>query len=386
MENNCTVLLYTMNYHQYRDNQTRCLATMTAKGEKRYNRANFTIDEMSKDDNTSYFDIIREKIELSLVRSINLLMPKQNDVTLEQVIHFLEHPSVIVPGSVIRVNLDPNLLNEHHCTEKHNNVIQSIKTLFNGSATQKDIVKKTIEAALTSKISTEIVYELTSAYFKKIVQKLGENEVIRPYIINRDIIFELKGGMAAKKLFSIYSMNRAEVDRIFSNSDNDCSILINPELPDDVFNGLHYLISTIIHEQMKELTNELAFSLQDVINSVEQDGVTVMDHNMTLLHSPVCGFTGRIQGNQNVLTYDEERFIKIQNNEIKFLDAVCCLHHFLLLRWKLPFVCIFREYFTTICGELLDISIPYKDECTLKASFKERNAMIPVDWVNVIYN
>jgi len=215
MENNCTVLIYTMNYQQYREDQTRCLATVAAKGEKRYNRANFTIEEMSKDNNITYLDIIRNKIELSLVRSINLMMPKQNDVTLDHVIDFLKHPTVIVPGSIIRVNLDPDLLNEHRCTKKHNNVMQSLKFLFNGSITPKDIVKKTIEAAVTSKISTDFVYELTSVYFKRIVQKLGENEVIRHYINNRDIIFELKGGMAAKKLFSMYSMNREKVDRIF---------------------------------------------------------------------------------------------------------------------------------------------------------------------------
>ena len=379
-----------MNSDQYVYDQIKCICMSSNKLDKRQRRVLYVADNAMK---------IIHNVPNNVLNILNVVIAIRqhaNDVfpplviSQQEIQNFLEaeeiHP---IPGDIIQIPLNPtpNVFNE--IVETQFDWIQACIALsMVAPLAQQDAVKKAAEAFITTILcDMDGLYDLSCDFFKRIIARLiVVDEVvvhdrilahrIRYLIKNTDIIFELKGGMAWKRFMEFFSDKR-EIDQIFSNGDNDTSILINPDLGD--YDIVHEFLCTKIRRIMIELIPELMLRLRQFIDYAQERGLVINGHKFPLAHVNVCGFNGEIVDGNSVIVFDQERPIKVQKNELKFVLVDNYQSHFTLLRYKLPFKCLDR----ILCAEILDISVPHKKDCAIRSSFTDKGTMIMIDHVTV---
>ena len=397
-----SIVISVMCAKQFFHDQTRCACTSHSKFNKRIVRANYVAKNSPAE--FGYISIF-DRLILQFVSVLRKLIKIDVDSTDSwSMIKYLEKSKCKTPqkNDVIVFDLPSNIIGVSGCNQpSHNYLYLGFKLTTTKPIILSDHIKKSVESILTSNLANlDGIYSLTCNFFKKIIKTIFSNNdkidkidkidkfhnlsystdtnLIINHIRNNDIIFELKGGMASKMLMKIITIDpHKNIDKVFSNGDNDTTILINPALPN--FDQIHNIICTRMHTAMKMLSDKFFAKLGRYVKQIEMFGLKIADRKFNLCHTKVCGFRGTNCVDKHVLVYDEARNIKVQRNELRIFDQVGCYHHFELLRLKLPFKCLER----TICGELLDISVPYKDECVLKHAFDSRMQMIPVDWVKI---
>lgn len=381
------LFIHVLSPEMFFEDLFRCIGTTAdPKINKRIKRADFILG--IENINVSLLDIIKYKI----VAGIKLFTCKGHGIQSCQMIHFLEKNIVEVqPNDMIFFDLPKKIISSPLCCKHENHEWMSIcfKTIGNTPVPPPDVIKKSVESMLTSKLSSmPQMYNITCKFFKRIISKIFEVkndnhlDVMKliSLVQNNQIVFELKGGMALRSLMGMLEVSterREEIKEIFSFSDNDTSILIDPDLEN--FDEIHNKLCILIHDAMKELVNEFMEDLYEAINKIEHSTLDIGKRSYKLKHTLISGFRGFVNEDKHILIFDEKRPIKVQRNELLFYDHVECLHHFDLLRLKLPFNCANR----TICGELLDITIPRKNECVLRPTFKHKRQMVPVDWISL---
>lgn len=379
-----TIVISVMCTKQFFHDQTRCACTSHSKINKRINRAKYVATNTPAIfEQVSFFD----KLKLHVVSAMKTLVMGINDTVDEKtMIYYLKNNNlkILNNGDMIVFDLPADIVDASKCKNiSHNWIFFCFKSILTKPLILNDYIKKAVESILTANLSNfNDMYYITCNFFKRIIAHMFgslDEDLLKLiyYINNNDIIFELKGGMSSKMLMKITTNNTEEIEKVFSNGDNDTSILINPQLSN--FKEIHKLICTRLHDSMKSLTNDFFSELVNHVKQIEDNGLVIGKDKFPLKHTPVSGFYGFDNDDKHILIYDEARPLKVQRNELRIFDQVSCLHHFELLRLKMPFRCLNR----IICGELLDISIPYQDECVLADVFDGRNQMIPVDWINL---
>ncbi len=381
-----TIVISVMCANQFFHDQTRCACTSHSKVSKRIIRAEYVAKNTPPEFGKIKF---LEKLKLNIISGIKKLFSFDETVSPKKMISYLESPysEPAADGDVVLFDLPADIVHVSKCKNIiHHWMFFSVKSIFSKPNIPCDYIKKSVESFLTTDISNlSNIYMVTCNFFKKIIHHIltpksesdMDLEKIMQLVYNNDIILELKGGMSSKMLMKLITGKTDEVDKIFSNGDNDTAIIINPKLTN--FAEMHRIICTRLHDAMKILADGFFEELDIYIKEIEKKGLTINGENISLKHCPTTGFYGFDKGSKHILIYDKCRNLKIQRNELNIFDQVGCLHHFELLRIKLPFKCMNR----IICGELLDISVPYDNECIIQETFDGRNQMIPVDWINM---
>lgn len=371
------VPIYTKSIIQCIQNLSKCIINSKNKIKKRISRIFFCIDNLSNcGEKLNFFETLLLKSQIFLIKVVKQLTTKKTKINEYEIRNYLWCPEKSIDnGTRVFFNIDYDSYSANDCKNGHHNFFSNLcKLFFVKNINPSDTIKKYINSKITSAISSNRLYDTTSYCFMKIIKKLARNPYLRNYIDHDDIIFEQKGSMAMKRLLITYINN----DQIFPDSDNDCAVLINPFLPENEFCKIHEIITREIHETMKKMEPKLFSKITDVINILENEGIVIKNKKFDLKHKPVNGFIGNVKNNVLCLEHDEIRNIKIQNNEIKFVDLVGCFHHFRLFRYKLPFECIKRILY----GEILDIGVPYYHDCFLKQLFMDKKKLILIDLVN----
>jgi len=388
--NTIAVPIFIMNLDQFIFDQIQCICMSSNKIDKRQKRALYVADSAMKSMHTIPDGVLTLLNDVIAIRQQSINVFPLLTISQQEIQNYLEmNGHLPVLGNVTRIQLGPtlNVIDNIDIPRFNWKQVCSVMSMI-APVPQQDAVKKAAEALVTALLcNMDGLYDLSCDIFKKIIARLFVvDEVVLLDVIrakriiflikNADIIFELKGGMAWKRFMEFFS-DAKEVNKVFSNGDNDTSILVNPDLRD--YDIVHDFLCAKIRRIMIELIPGVMPGLRQFISYAEENGIEVNGYQFPLLHTPVCGFSGQIVGNDSVITFDQERVLKVQLNELKFVLFDNYQSHFALLRYKLPFKCLDR----ILCAEILDISVPYKTDCFIRSSFADKGSMTVVDMVIV---
>ncbi len=224
-----------------------------------------------------------------------------------------------------------------------------------------DTIKKVIEAELTSRLNSDLtLYCITAGIASRIFKRVARHSIFAPLVRDRSIIFVHKGGIAQRLvLLESYPKHRQEIETYFGyGGDNDCNILVDPELED--YHPIRSLLVQYVYQQMMALVGAFSCGTTDVrakhIESIQIGNLeipvtpTMRQHFKINPVSESCPLLNLSVMKCGVYTS--------YNDSLEFRDEISRLCHFTLLRYKKAFQVGNR----VLGAELLDISIPHRDE------------------------
>lgn len=220
--------------------------------------------------------------------------------------------------------------------------------------TQKKYLERILTDIFVENIET---YSKTCDIFLSLIKHLA-NEIK----MDDNVIIRFKGSMAMRKVLE--RLTTSNITGAFSNSDNDASITVNPEMEnyEEFFNK----ISDILFARMNQLADYYYSLLEEEVKKIEKRLLSIGNFWFKAKNKKTCSFD-YIRATRDApyrkLQFTENRRIRIQRNFI-------CLpaESFELLRIKIPF----RIGRKTICCEVLDISLPFKNSRTAVKEFKNK--------------
>ncbi len=256
---------------------------------------------------------------------------------------------------VIANNLNFNLLNIY--ANKVKKVKKGDKIILNNL--NDDSLKKFIERTLTDEFTkSDETYNKTCKLFTKLVKHL--NKTIKKKhskYYPLDAIIRFKGSMQIKQFLKDIDQDTADT---FSNSDNDTSITINPDLPKKKYKKIFNLVSDIIFNWLKKWENKHGKRyFKEEVKRISETTLNYTHNNIVVLVKPVktnaLGFDYKRSTRfdaERALCYEKETYLRVQRNFVIITDQQ---QYFELIRVKMPF-----SLGHTFSAEILDISMPHR--------------------------
>ena len=207
----------------------------------------------------------------------------------------------------------------------------------------KHPVKEDIERKLTDFLVSGInTYTKTCSIFDDVMLMLRQTFPA----ISEHIFARKKGSMAMKKFFDDQGY---DVTGVFSNSDNDTSIVLHPDCPD--YDRAYRAISDTILHFLHVIHDRCARLLRDELNSVCRNTID----GMNIGHVNAFSFDRNddIFFNNGIILSNTKKRLRIQRNFIVIPTDNNC---FDLIRIKAPFLVNGRIFY----AEVLDISFVHR--------------------------
>ena len=252
-------------------------------------------------------------------------------------------------------------------------------------------VKKYIEAMLTAKLNSDLsLYYETCEVAHKIVNRIRHHLLFGPLFDDKRIIFVHKGGIAQRiSLLDKFPKYKSEIESAFNlGGDNDCNIIIDPQLPD--YDSVRSQLVKYVHTQMLDLVESFSEGKvrekAETVTSIEISIPSVGGTTEYILNIPVEStkrnnfrlYSEGIGTHYLDIDVDKNSVHVSSNDTLKFTDEIGRTCHFTLLRYKKGF-----KVGNRILGaELLDISIPYRDETKAYESFHHYYSG---QWINFVH-
>lgn len=300
---------------------TDCVTTTTSKVQKRLNRLRVVCDAMKMDPDM-------------YISQLKIAEEKNMTVSDEEILDFINKPA---------------LLDEKYHFELSKDGVD-------------DTVKKTIEAELTNRLNNNAdlaIYKITCGLMARIWKRISRHSILGPLVAQRDIILVHKGGIAQRLvLLNKFPHMKEQIEQYFGlGGDNDCNILMNPQIFD--YDAIREILIEFVHSNMISLVGVLSCGTVDVrahqIKDIHVGGLDIPVESSKRNH-----FTIKPTANSSYLDINVMRhgvFISY-NDDLSFKDEIGRNVHFTLLRYKKAFLVGNR----ILGAEMLDISIPHKDE------------------------
>ncbi len=244
-----------------------------------------------------------------------------------------------------------------------------------------DKYKKTLEALLTASLNNDMVlYLATSEIAVKIVKRLSNHSIFGPLLRDKKIVFVHKGGIAQRlSLLQSFPQYEDEILSAFNlGGDNDCTIIVDPVLP--CYNFIRSLLVGYVRHCMIEFVsrfsegpvNQKAYEIRSIeFESIKIDVQPVNRKNFQIYETGGVSY-------MDIDVYTLTNGVYTTSNDtLNFIDEVGRICHFTLIRYKRSFQVGNR----VIGAELLDISIPHKDEEKASEKFHEYQSG---NWVSYV--
>jgi len=223
-----------------------------------------------------------------------------------------------------------------------------------------DHAKNALASSITAKMNSLYTYKLTCTIAYNVWLLIQADPTWKPLVDSNDIMFIYKGSNSQRlSLLHNYGhirKNKRSIDYYFNgHCDNDCLILINPQL--ESFRQIHTDISDLVYRYMS------TFPIPDLLYKA----FSANAKKISKIHGIPC--RPYIRSNA-IITHITPDMLQIKfvpnhsniyltyNNTIKFMDNLNRLAHFTLLRYKYAFMIGSR----LIGADVLDISIPFNDD------------------------
>lgn len=269
--------------------------------------------------------------------------------------------------------------------------------LFELTGAPNGVAKKAVEAVLTYELNSDLtLYYETCIIANKIVRKIQKHPLFGPFFDDKRIIFVHKGGIAQRiSLLSKFPEYKEEIEEAFNlGGDNDCNIIVDPQLVD--YERTRSLLVQFVHECMLKLVKRFtkgiaetkAKSISQITLSSGEESMVVPvksikrnNFNIYTKSTSVSSSSGdESEGVPSVLdvTGLKGGVYVTSNDTLKFRDEIGRICHFTLLRYKKGFKIGNRH----VGAELLDISIPHRDESKACENFHHYYSG---QWINFVY-
>lgn len=340
--NKSEITIDTVTPDQILQDYLYTIASSSAKVTKRIHRMSFICNLTGTDINT-------------LLSQIKIPVEKSHSITLDQLREFFSESHKIIPGKREIKDIEP-----------------------------VDPVKREIEELLTKRLNMDDnIYNITCKYTSELVRQLKNHRIFGPLMTNKSIIFLHKGSMAHKRILThFYPEKKSEIEELFGNGgDNDCIIMIDPKLP--TFDRIRHMIIEYVHQFLLEnvpyISTGIVNSYANSINSIELGGETLQVSPCERNHFTIKKENGKFY------RYTDKNHDKVyvsRNDTLNFIDEADNPAVFALLRYKKAFKVYYKGVYKIIGAEILDISIPDKEEYPIVAHYDEYK--IPDKWTTTI--
>jgi hypothetical protein len=228
-----------------------------------------------------------------------------------------------------------------------------------------DSVKKAVEANLTAAFNSTLgPYKVAVGIIKAVWTAISAAPELAPLVAARDILLILKGGIAQRlMLLAVFPEHSETIERYFNlGGDNDCGILINPELPN-------------YDEIRKMVINTCASQMLIRIQHVREDPVLQAARRAvkTLKIGEVeCGVIPSIRQHFIIkdlvmTTMRTEMPFYVTKNDLLFEDELGRSCDFALLRVKTAYKLDYGGHQTDAAAEFLDIAVSGRRDGKLSA-------------------
>ena len=298
-----------------------------------------------------------------------------------------QYISHLVIQKEIGVNISADEIEEYCLRAKINNT-EEIVTLNNSP--KDETVKKAIEAALTSSLNSDtLLYSQACIISNIFVERVRHHSVFGPLFNDKRIIFVYKGGIAQRiSLLSVYPQYSEDIKKVFGyGGDNDCTFLVDPQLPN--YTAIRQLLVDYIHHCMLEYATRFSDIVREKSESITSVKVgknlvnveAIVRENFKLYNSPIQGGdTSPRSISLEFDTYSKPDVVYTTSNDtLKFTDQIGRLCSFTLLRYKKAYQVGNR----VIGAELLDISIPHREETKASETFHHFYSGQWIKFINV---
>lgn len=285
------------------------------------------------------------------------------------------------------INISDRLANEETTTLPAKTIIKWLKkprTVPQGThilaGENDDSVKKVVEAALTSAFNDRPdlgPYNVATKLMKMIWYAVSTHPRLEKLVNARDILLIFKGGIAQRlMLTAVFPEHTKTIHKAFGlGGDNDCGILINPELPN--YNTVRDLVISVVRKEMlirsQFIQNNpvLLDAANDVVKISPADGITLGVFPSTRKHFAISRDEDK---NAKVQYFPLESAFYSSENPLYFMDKCepkprTCAFMLIRAKWscEISYECAQKTYFVPAAAELLDIAISDKDDGKLTA-------------------
>lgn len=225
-----------------------------------------------------------------------------------------------------------------------------------------DGVKKFVEARLTSSLNSDLgLYRLSSNIMRQLYSIVRKDSILGPLVDAGRIILVHKGGIAQRLVMCRqFPHLEDDIKTAFSlGGDNDCNILIDPQLNPEQYAQVRSQVLKVLHTSMMDLLPKVVPLANEYASKFNT--IVINDTPLTVESTTRRSFTLSPHDDKTVHLnhYGPETSVYISfNKDIKFVDEIGRLCHFTLLRYKKAFKVNNR----VLGAEILDISIPFPDE------------------------
>lgn len=255
-------------------------------------------------------------------------------------------------------------------------------TVYLSTDTPNDTLKRLIESELTKKLNTVRgldTYRFTCGIVNELWERIRKHTIFKELTETRDLLLLYKGGIAQRLvLLHHYPEKYDEINSRFGlGGDNDSSLLLNPTIPN--YDEIYGMLIDYVHCFMIEKLGEVSDFIEPIARSVTE--IEVLGTELTVTQQDRCNFKiekGDTCYNILTLTNEKRPIFNSRNESLRFLDEagrVCC---FALLRYKKAFGVGNR----VLGAEILDISIPHKEETKAILSFEKYKSG---EWMETIF-
>ncbi len=273
-------------------------------------------------------------------------------------------------------------------TDFKQNVTQDYGIRILTDQDENDNIKKLLSSSLTNALNSDLsLYIATSCIANKIVKRISKHSVFGPLFSHKRIVFVAKGGVAQRlsllNAFANCSDLVKKIDTAFSlGGDNDTNILVDPQLPD--YDNVRQLLVDFVYHCMVEYATRLSATIvEGKAKAVTQVSIPCVDGNLTVGVQAVGRHNFKIYNTGDVSCLDidicKSGVYTTSNDTLLFTDEIGRRRHFTLLRYKKAV----QVHNRTIGAELLDISIPHKDENKYAETFHHYYSGQWVNYINI---
>ncbi len=370
------IIFYNMQEILVCSDWTRCVMEDNSKLAKRSKRVRLVCDV----EKIITADLFRTTLVAKFTELNDLIRPSIQAILPGDIERYLgQYSPTHYSGQVVEIKMDPEVLATDGCGA-HCMLIKSLYAILidKKKITPGNPIKRAIEAELTASLNIhEEVYNISCKYFKLMARALCDNNPhIMELVERKKIIFEFKGSVQVSRTLKVFHPEKTkEIEELFSNSDNDTSVLIDPKLPN--FDDIAFQIRTELLDLMEHYCDMAYIELYQYLDQIQNRPIQLGNKNYYPGLVNAAGFIGTIVDDILSITYTKERCLRVCSNELKFVSRIGCLHNFYLLRWKVPVKLGNR----TLFAELLDISIPKRNECKLAMIYENLDKLRPIDMI-----
>ncbi len=231
-----------------------------------------------------------------------------------------------------------------------------VDTVYLQNNIKDDTLKKTIESLLTAGLNSNLkIYEVSYNLIIRLLKKIENDSRFGPLLLQKKLIPIFKGGLASRLvLLAHYPQYADEIKDMFGfGGDNDCSFMLDPELPN--FDTIHLQLIELCHNYLLNISGITSYGIieqqANKLKSINVNGIKIPvkiseKNSFSIIESGVL---------KADYTHRKKVFVS-RNDTLDYQGLNGSRGKFALVRLKQAFVVGNRVF----GAEILDIAIPHK--------------------------